>query len=270
MVGVNGENEIAKLRAMSTQELSQAAKDAVISSTFHPQVDGYVLPKATSQIFALGQQANIPLMVGSNADEGSILYYMGLTPIDGSTIPGPETVTQWDNLLSEEFGDQAQALGMHYAVDADDDVIKGAEQLMGDSWFGRHAYYMAQRHSAIEPSTYMYLFERRPASPDETIGATHAFEIFPVFGNSIPLWPTDERDELLSKEMQSYWSSFARSGNPNNEYTPNWQPFSSLQPTEIAFGHEKSYSRPVARLARYETMYVQMLRREQRALDLGQ
>ena len=97
-------------------------------------------------------------------------------------------------MLQEEFGDHADALSMQYAVDGDSDVVKGAEQLMGDSYFGRHAYFMAQRHSAVGNPTFMYFFERRSPSPDETIGATHAFEIFPLFGTTLPLWPTDERD----------------------------------------------------------------------------
>ena len=269
-VGVSGEKEIAKLRAMSVEALAEAATDLTISSTFHPQIDGYVLPKSTAQIFALGEQAPVPLMLGSNADEGSVLYYMGLTPVDGSTVTGPETIEQWDSLLQEEFGDQADALSMQYAVDGDSDVVKGAEQLMGDSYFGRHAYFMAQRHSALGNPTFMYFFERRSPSPDETIGATHAFEIFPLFGTTLPLWPTDERDELLSKEMQSYWSSFAKMGDPNNDSAPSWQSFSQLQPFEMALGHDKSYSRPVARMDRYEAMNGQLLRREKRALELSE
>ena len=53
-------------------------------------------------------------------------------------------------------------VAMHYAVDQDQDVVAAAEQLMGDSWFGRHAYYMAQRHSAANNPTYLYFYERRP------------------------------------------------------------------------------------------------------------
>ena len=270
MVGISGENEVAKLRKMSTETLADAATDLEISVAFHPQIDGYVLPKPTSQIFALGEQAPVPLILGSNADEGSVLYYMGVPPVDGSNIKGPETIEQWDSLLQEEFGDQADALSIHYTIDSDSDVVKGAEQLMGDSLFGRHAYFMAQRHSAAGHPTFMYFFERRSASPDETIGATHAFEIFPVFGTTLPLWPTDERDDILSKEMQSYWTTFAKVGDPNNDDAPDWQSFNQLQPIEMGLGHEKSYSRPVSRMGRYEAMLGQLLRREKRALELSE
>lgn len=89
MVGVSGANEIAQLRAMSTEALASAAIDEEISSTFHPQIDGYILPKPTAETFALGEQAPVPLLLGSNADEGSVLYYMGLPPVDGGAYQRP-------------------------------------------------------------------------------------------------------------------------------------------------------------------------------------
>ena len=63
--------------------------------------------------------------------------------------------------------------------------------------------------------------------------------------------------------MQGYWSNFAKTGNPNGEDLPTWTAFDALQPQEMALGHERSYSRPVARADRYEAMIGQLLRREQ-------
>ena len=152
---------------------------------------------------------------------------------------------------------------MHYAVDQDQDVVAAAEQLMGDSWFGRHAYYMAQRHSAANNPTYLYFYERRPASNDETIGASHALELNPLFGGFIPFWPTDARDDELSEQMQLYWRNFAATGDPNGVGLPTWTAFDELNAQELALGHERSYSRPVVRADRYEAKTNQLLRREQ-------
>ena len=89
---------------------------------------------------------------------------------------------------------------MHYAVDQDQDVVAAAEQLMGDSWFGRHAYYMAQRHSAAANPTYLYFYERRPASNDETIGASHALELNPLFGSySRPVARADRYEAMTNQ-----------------------------------------------------------------------
>lgn len=235
------------MRELSPEQLIRVATDEEVVSALHPQIDGYVLPDATSRIFATNQQAAAPLMVGSNADEGSVLYYFGMSPVDGSAeMQQPTTLDDWNQLLKAQFDEAASSLAVNYAVDQDDDVIAAAERLMGDSWFGRHVYYMAQRHSAAKNPTFLYFYERRPASDDETIGASHALELNPLLGGFIPFWPTDARDDELVEHMQGYWSNFAKTGNPNGEDLPPWTAFDALQPQEMALGHERShYERPV-------------------------
>lgn len=263
-LGLAATDQIAAMRRLTTEQLAGVATDPLISSTFHPQIDGYVLPDATSRIFAANTQAQIPLMVGSNADEGSVLYYFGLSPVDGSAeTQQPQTLEEWQQLLDAQFAEAAETVALSYAVDQDNDVVAAAEQLMGDSWFGRHAYYMAQRHSDANNPTYLYFYERRPASDDETIGASHALELNPLFGGFIPFWPTDARDDELSEQMQRYWSNFAATGDPNGAGLPTWAAFDELNAQELALGHDRSYSRPVARADRYEAMTNQLLRREQ-------
>lgn len=268
ILGLDGPGQIAAMRNLSTKQLLKVATDEKVVATLHPQIDGYVLPEATARVFSANQQATVPLMVGSNADEGSVLYHFGMSPIDGSMeMQQPQTLDDWDQLLSEQFAEAADTVALHYPVDQDNDVVGAAEQLMGDSWFGRHAYYMAQRHSGGQNPTYLYFYERRPASDNETIGATHALELNPLFGGFIPFWPTDTRDDELVEQMQSYWSNFAKTGNPNSAALPNWAEFDPLNPQEMALGHERSYSRPVARADRYDAMRGQLLRREQRMQD---
>lgn len=268
ILGLDGPGQIAAMRNLSTEQLIKVATDEDVVATLHPQIDGYVLPEATARVFSANQQAAVPLMVGSNADEGSVLYYFGMSPIDGSTeMQQPQTLDDWDQLLTEQFAEAADTVALHYSVDDDNDVVGAAEQLMGDSWFGRHAYYMAQRHSRGQSPTYLYFYERRPASDNETIGATHALELNPLFGGFIPFWPTDARDDELVEQMQSYWSNFAKTGNPNSAALPAWAEFDPLNPQEMALGHERSYSRPVARADRYNAMSSQLLRREQRIQD---
>ena len=259
--GVGGKDEIAALRKMSTQDLWEVAVDPVLSGTYHPQIDGYVLPRSTAQIFAEGTQLKVPLIVGSNADEGSVLYYLGLPPVDGGPPEQPETLKAWDDLLENQFGTAAPKIDATYQVDLDTDVPRAAEQLMGDTWFGRHAFYMAQSHSAAGYPTYLYFYERHPPTENQTIGASHALEISHVFGGFIPMWPTDDRDDQLGSEMQRFWTTFARTGNPNAEGLPAWGSFNDLEANEMAFGHERSYTRRVAREDRYRAMSAQFEKR---------
>ena len=245
---------------MSVEQLAAHAVDPELSQTFHPQIDGYVLPASTAEIFARGRQAPVPLIVGSNADEGSVLYHLGLTPLDGTAIEQPATVAAWDALLTH-FGSGAAALEQAYAVDDDGDVVAAAEALMGDAWFGRHAYYMAQDHSRTGQPTYLYFYERNPPAAGQTIGASHALELAHVFGGFLPFWPWNERDDELVAQMQGYWSQFARSGNPNAEQLPQWARFDRVNAREMAFADAASTSRAIARKLRYEAMAEQFTRR---------
>lgn len=261
-LGLAGEDEISQMRTLSIDQLKAIVSDRAISATFHPQVDGYVLTQPTSNAFEASAQAKIPLMVGSNADEGSVLYRFGLSPVDGLWVQQPNTERAWQALLEEAFEEQAEAIANHYIVDADRDVIRAGEQLMGDSWFGRHAYYMAERHAAAGQPAYLYFFERRSPSARETNGAGHALELFPLFGSSIPFWPRDGRDDELSEQMQVSWTNFARRGDPNGSGAPAWPVFTPQTPREMALGHERSYPRPVERRNRYDAMRGQMQKRE--------
>ena len=200
-------------------------------------------------------------MVGSNADEGSVLYHMGVPAVDGGPLEQPTTVSDWDALLAGQFLDQASEVDLAYRVDGDQDVVRAAEQLMADTLFGRHAFYMAQKHGAAGNASYLYFYERHPPTENQTIGASHALELNHVFGGFIPFWPSDERDTELSNEMQTYWAQFARSSDPNTDGLPSWPTFQDLTPQELAFGHDATAHRPVARVARYRAMQQQLERR---------
>jgi para-nitrobenzyl esterase len=57
------------------------------------------------------------------------------------------------------------------------------------------------------------------------IGARHAGEIEYVFGTlelSLPKVPWEPSDRKLSEAMTTYWSNFARSGDPNGPGLPTW------------------------------------------------
>ena len=57
-------------------------------------------------------------------------------------------------------------------------------------------------------------------------GAFHSAELWYVFGTLGRCWrPMEQADYDLSNLMVTYWSNFARTGNPNGEGVPEWRPF---------------------------------------------
>src|SRR6185295_2208795 len=65
-----GASSLAALRAMATTEIQEAAAKLPVGR-FASTIDGYVLPKLPVEIFAAGEQARVPLLVGWNTEEGS-------------------------------------------------------------------------------------------------------------------------------------------------------------------------------------------------------
>ena len=64
IMNVEGENAISSLRAMTTEQLQKIAVMPELSATYHPQIDGYVLPQSTGQIFAEGMTDACPAHCG--------------------------------------------------------------------------------------------------------------------------------------------------------------------------------------------------------------
>ena len=188
--------------------------------------------------------------------------------MDGGSEKQPQTVAEWEQTLTREFGPHANLVASAYPVEEQRQVVESAETLMTDTWFGRHAYYMAATHAQAGHPAYLYFYERAPASDTQTIGASHALEIGHVMGEGafMPLWPTDERDAALSDEMRGGWAQFARTGNPNAAGLPEWPVFSPVQPMELAYGHERTFPRPVARGDRYSALMPQFFERLKRAM----
>lgn len=85
-------------------------------------------------------------------------------------------------------------------------------------------------------AAYVYLFSRdlpgedMPAGPGlggfgDMKGAFHSSELWYMFGTLSRCWrPMEKADYDLSERMVGYWTNFARTGNPNGENLPEWQP----------------------------------------------
>jgi carboxylesterase type B len=73
----DGEKYVASLGAASIQDLRRLPAEALFKGSAgdvsHPVIDPYVLPAAPYEAFASGQQNDVPLLLGSNAEEARSL-----------------------------------------------------------------------------------------------------------------------------------------------------------------------------------------------------
>ncbi len=71
---------------------------------------------------------------------------------------------------------------------------------------------------------YFYLFDRK--LPGDDAGAFHSSEIWYVFETYPRCWrPWEAHDRELSRIMSTYWANFVKSGDPNGENVPLWEPY---------------------------------------------
>src|ERR1700730_6578490 len=114
-----GATSLPALRAMPAQELLDAtAKPGMPFPA--PTVDGYLFPKPPIEIYAAGEQAHVPLLVGSNSEE------IGYSGVLGREKP---TIENYRKALQRLYGDKAGEVFNLYPASTENEVMDGARDL---------------------------------------------------------------------------------------------------------------------------------------------
>ncbi|MEH6912238.1 MAG: carboxylesterase family protein [Oceanicoccus sp.] len=258
-IGVEGSDQVLRLRAMSAEELVVAfEKTPHLDALSHPVVDGWVMPKSTAATFAAGEQAQIPFMIGTNADEGTLLG-----PLIGSPFvkrsPGPTSPEDYEAMIRDVYPDEASVILDYYPVVSNDDLFDGINTLLGDHLFGMQAWFAANETARHGVPTWLYFFTRTSPAENQWAGAYHASEIPFVFNNPFPLFPVNTFDDALTNQIMTYWTNFAKRGNPNQPGMPAWPRFQPVDPQEMELG-ERVGMRPVERREKYEALMIDQYR----------
>ncbi len=190
-----------------------------------PNVDGWAIPDDPLAMYAEGRQHPVPLVVGMNGNEGSLMTR-------GFSMEGPEAfAAHVESVYPDDF---AADLVAHY--DATTETVReGFDYLVHDLYFAGPVRAHARHQSAVAP-VWMYHFTRVPPTPwGEALGAHHAAELVYVFGTLTtsdvpgerplglsPLGDYTEVDTGLSETMRAYWMRFAATGDPNGPGLPAW------------------------------------------------
>ena len=207
-----GAKSLADLRAMPADKILEAAKAR--RSGFPPDIDGKFLTEPVADTYAAGKQAHVPLLAGWNRDEGSFLA-------------NGMTADKWKGMAAGLFKDRSGEFLTLYAGDTDDAAADSAGAYGSDAFiaFGTWKWLEAHRKTG-DSSVYRYHFELR-ATPSKYHAGTFAFhsdDIEYVFGtlDTRPGFVVRPEDRTLSDQMMSYWTNFARTGDPNGTGLPLW------------------------------------------------
>jgi len=200
-----------------------------------PIVDGKLLTRTISAAFSSGEFNRVPIISGTNHDEWRLFVALGYD-FAGSPILDS---TDYDSAVTDLWEPDLQPLVIALYPFAS--YPFGGEAL-GAS--GTDGIFSCPLHNANQllsrfATIYAYEFRDENAPPAQSLfgglltfplGAYHTAELqylfknVDFFGLGLPLTRLSPRQLQLSHAMISYWTQFAKTGNPNSSDEPNWLP----------------------------------------------
>ncbi len=230
--------DITEMRALDADDLVEIwREDDGRTRAFHPCVDGAVLARSVAETFARGEQAPVPLLIGSNSDEGR-MFYRNVRPWRTPLAEIQKTISSvkdYEELVQQAFGDDADAILRHYPAASDDDLRDAVMRLYGESYFVANGVHLARSMSKVGRPAYLYYFAR--PTPNTPYGALHTADLDFIFDGA-RVFPKVEGDEELKALMADYWVSFAKGRDPNGAERPAWPRFDKKHPQWMVLDRE--------------------------------
>ncbi len=216
MKAPEGEAAVKYLRGLSAEELLKAvmAPDVKRRPRVGPIVDGWIIPQSPAVVFAAGHQSPIPMLLGVMTRE----FGSNATPDQLRAMIKAETGSHADEAL--------KLYGLSNGAEPAADPLYGtaADQWAADSIFHCPVIAQATWQSQARQPVYVYQFDH-PIPGQEAQGAVHSgdlpyvFRYFPTSGNIAGKFT--EVDTRLADLVETYWTNFAKTGNPNAKDIPS-------------------------------------------------
>lgn len=236
-----GDASLAELRALPAAQLTGVLADPEVI------VDGEVIPRDLSAVFAAGEQNAVDVIVGSNRDEGLVLAQRrGLLESDAWKT---EMRAQFGTELTEDF------LSL-YPATSNAVARQSVETALSDkmAWQMR---LLAERQVAIGEDAHVYAFTRvPPGTALGTAAATHGVEVPYVFNTMGEYQGWTAGDRSLARIIASYWINFAETGNPNGSHgwdditLPEWPVYTGSEEFQTMEFGDRIGTNSIWRLAR--------------------
>jgi len=217
----------AKVSSIAELRKIEADKLPAIRGLAWPIIDGWVIPDDQYKLYEAGKFNDTPILVGYNSDEG-LTFMPGRTP------------EEYIASVRTRYGKFADDLIKAYPVGSNT-VPKTARDLARDAAFGWHTWIWARLQSRIGKSkAFYYCFDQHPDYPEDSprfgYGSPHGQDVAYVFGHLDASNPqTTKIDLQISDAMVTYWTNFAKFGDPNGEGVPEWPSFSDANPVVMYF-----------------------------------
>lgn len=217
---------LAKLRAMKVEEIVDGGQETDGQGgprTYSgPILDGKLVVETAESAYKAGRQAKVQLMIGNCSAE-----------IGGAFVSNSTTKEE----LFSKFGELESEAKAAFDPEGNKEFAEVQTKFNTDWVWGEPARMTARTFVATGEPVYMYQFGYVPVTQRERAryGAGHGSEVAFVFNTLNTRWgagePTPE-EKNLAQIMNSYWTNFAKTGNPNGDGLPVW-PLYNTQKDEI-------------------------------------
>ena len=203
-----GAGSITALRAVPADKIVDLFNHDTEGKKFRtqPNIDGWVFPDEIRNIFAQGKQNDVPVIVGSNANEMTTLTNPALVP---------KTLEDYRKRAEQQYGQAIKEFDAVYPVKGEADIAAAYLGSLRDAAFTLGMRTWARMTGTGRSKAYLYLFNHPPPGPNsKSLGAKMA--------------------ELMS----NYWVNFAGTGDPNGKGLPTWSPYNAEAEPYMDFGDQ--------------------------------
>jgi para-nitrobenzyl esterase len=198
---------IADLQKLSWQDLLQA--QSLTHANFAPVMDGKYLPHNPWDPAAPPESATVPIIVSTTLEDAAL----ALTNFD-LTEAGLKAIVEqrWP-------GKSDEIMALYRRLDSQKTPFALQAQIFTDSGARRAAVLQAERKAAQGAApAWMYLWY---APLGGKFGAVHGLDVGATFKND----RADPLRKIMSDRLAAAWVAFARTGDPNCDAIPHWDPY---------------------------------------------
>lgn len=248
---------LAKLRALSVEEIVDGGLESDstgIRIYSGPILDGKLVVETSESAYKAGRQADVPLIIGNCSAE----------------IGGPFVSTaNSKEALFALFGEHEAEAKAAFDPDGTKQFDEVLTKFNTDWVWGEPARMTARSFVVKRSPTYMYQFGYVPLAMRERAryGAGHGSEVAFVFNTLHARWgappeATPEEKEL-ARIMNTYWTNFAKTGNPNGKGVPVWPAYDNQKEEILDINIDgKPIAQPDSRKARFNVIEKAFKQRE--------